>query len=132
MKSRRSGPPCRKRKTWPAGFLKDHMYLAQEMRAQAGRLLLKLAPVPAPYSREERKAIRLNVKFKQLKRLTGEAFDHRYRALMAKNHKDTIDFIEWQRPLLPKDSALSSLLTSVLPQIKDHYDVLTSTVVTTL
>jgi predicted outer membrane protein len=110
-----------------ADFMKDHALLAKEMLAQAGRLGVKLGHMPNPHSNEAKRAARQFTQLKKLKLLAGKDFDRRYKTLMTHYHQDTLRFIERQRSLLPKDSPVFNLLANVLPKVRDHYDVLTST-----
>jgi predicted outer membrane protein len=98
-------------------FLKDHVFFAREVRALAGRLGIRLKKTGIPRSDQ----------LDQLKTLSGPEFDRCYKSMMTKNSADTILYIQRQQALLPKDSPVYSLLTTVLPKIMDRYDVLSST-----
>jgi putative membrane protein len=103
---------------------KDHKDADVMVRALAGRLGIKLRQAPTPQTAADKAVIATHQqRMAQLETLKGAAFDKKFISLMARSHQSSVQALEHQRILLPKDSPVQDLLTQLLPTLRDHYQI---------
>lgn len=106
---------------------KDHKDADVKVRALAGRLGIKLRQESTPQNAADRAALAAHQRhMAQLEALKGAAFDKKFIAVMARSHQSSVQALEHQRILLPKDSPVQDLLSQLLPTLRDHYQIATT------
>lgn len=92
---------------------RDSVKADRQVRALAGRLGVKLAPV----SKTNSAALR------RLQHLQGPEFDQQFLVALERRRETSIKALEHQRFLLLKGSPMQDLLTLQLPRFRQQYDI---------